>query len=137
MLLLDQNLNSGNIVHPQVSNLQQEIQRLPGSARDSIRHTKKVLVCLHNTLWSHTLYHSPHPPTPPHAQSQMVHRLAAVHRAAVRTLQSYLTPLSSPIPPELAKLVQRLSLLRAQLKVGVEDADFQQTLKVGSWVGLL
>lgn len=67
----------------------------------------------------------------------MVHRLAAVYRAAVRTLQSYLTPRSSPIPPELAKLVQRLSLLRAQLKVGVEDADFQQTLKVGSWVGLL
>lgn len=55
----------------------------------------------------------------------------------MRTLQSYLTPLSSPIPPELAKLVQHLSLLRAQLKVGAEDVDFQQTLKVGSWVGLL
>lgn len=59
-----------------------------------------------------------------------MHKLAAVHRAAVHTLQGFLSPLSPPVPSELARLLQHLSLLCVQLEVGEEDTKIEQALEV-------
>ena len=59
-----------------------------------------------------------------------MHRLATVHRAALRTLQGFLSPLSPPVPSELARLLQHLSLLCVQLEVGREDTEIEQALQV-------
>lgn len=107
----------------QVNSLQNEIQRLPSSQPGTIRRSKKVLGCT-------TVYQPCNKPFFPHTQSHVMHRLAAVHRAAVRTLQGFLSPLSPPVPSEMARLLQHLSLLCAQLEVGGEGTKIEQALEV-------
>lgn len=63
-------------------------------------------------------------------QTKTVHRLAAAHRAALRTLANYQGHPSQHIPPELALLLLQLNLMSSKLGVCEgNDLGLQQAIQ--------